>query len=572
MKWTRTFFLLVILSFPGLKALGQGQRYDVPTPVISWKGRPESIIKEYNSTLETWAKKTCTPSVRREFQDLYKKYRAAGFYIPTLDKKDIDSKTIEKNLPLIKQKLEWIQSLKKNLESSESLPDFRPLSQKITKRINELLEFKKSHALEKNNRKKKKILKASREGLKAFQKEFAEFTSAIPFLLSFQFPVDHFSNRFHYEKFKGQDDTSSANDVFFKRQVFEDGALDPDHTRSDLYLRTTLDTIAIQLKQPGDFLSEDVRFDLEWVLGMIKSNLARGMKTQRKRISEWEERTKNELAFYQDLISEKGRKNSERLVANKAKATSKLREFVYRKHAATYDFFSKQPELIQALFVFDQILLNEVGLANSENYRDRRDIAQIVINRRYHTRYSAIENDESLYSYLKEHTNLKKGQITANKWLNVMFKEEQFSFTLYFIPAVQMVFCPDFYKTAKVSREKNLGLALDVLKKPNASFKALRYFSRFSMVGKIDMGQMWDGYVPLPPSPGRSLKLSSRLKEALDKSLYRYLYHFIGSDGEKYHVIEIGKNSYVVQGLQSKPKFFNYRSPHHFTYFEPKAE
>lgn len=569
MRWIR--FLCVgcaILAFTLPHVHLHARSYAVPKTVIPWKGEARTHIERYTQLLKAWTETSCPPKVRREFQELYKRYRAAGFYIPVADG-EVQTETVRDHLPRIEKKLKWIQSLQKNLRKKD-LPRFTRISSPLRQRVNELLDYKKDYQLATSKKKKSKIARRSAKALKSLHKEFMDFTDEIPFLLSFEFPVDHLANRMAYERLKAEGNEKAAAEVFFRRQIYEDGALDPDHSRSDLYLRTTLDTIAQNLNQKVEFLAEEPRFDLEWALGLIEENLGRGKRVQLNRLAEWEARTRNELGFYRELISEDGRGKSEKLLATKAKATAELRDFVYRKHTKTYEFFSQQPELHQALFVFDQILLNEIGLAESSNYRDRRDVSQIIINRRYNTLYSKLAKEESLYTYLRAHTRLTDGDINLAKWLNVMFKEEQFSFTLYFIPAVERVFCPDFYKTARVSRERNLTLALDLLRKPRTDFRALRYFSRFSMVGKVDMGQMWDGYVPLPPEPGRSVRLTARLREALENRLYRYLYNFVGSDGDTYHVLEIGKRSYVVKGLTSQPKLFQYRNPHHFTYFQPK--
>ena len=44
------------------------------------------------------------------------------------------------------------------------------------------------------------------------------------------------------------------------------------------------------------------------------------------------------------------------------------------------------------------------------------------------------------------------------KWLNVLFKEGEFSFTYFFIPSNIGIFCPDFSKKAKILRKENLNI------------------------------------------------------------------------------------------------------------------
>ncbi len=578
-----------------------GQRAKIPATILSPTKPPEEAIEDYLQLLAEWSKQTCQPRAREEFQDLFKRYRTSGFYVPTLGPGVIDARAIAVNLPLLEKKLKWIQKLRANIESlrpsvprqktavSPVWPSAGEISAPLFLRIQELLECKKQLQIEKTTSKKIEIRKKSARALKQLNTEFLAFARKIPFLLSFQFPVDHLKNRLDYERLKKQKNATKANQIFFKRQIFEDGALDPDHSASDIYVRTTLDTIGIELGRSAEFLDEAPRYDLEWVLGLIKKNLDRGPEAQIARLKEWEGRIEDELIFYRGLLasgSGSNRNNSTNkknigrgssdnkvvasvsVIATKAKATADLRDFVFRKQAATYEFFAKQSELTQAFFAFDQILLNEVGVADDANYRDRRDVGQVIINRRYHSYYSDLDRTDPLRGYIKRITSLKEGEVKNHRWLNVMFKEDEFSFTLFLMPAVENVFCPDLSKIAADTRRKNLWLVLDLLNKPNRNFRALRYFSRFSMIGKIDMAQMWDGFIPVPQQPGRPLTLSARIKAALQNSLYRYLYRFTGQNGQKYHVVEIDKRSYVVSSLSANADVYSYRNPHQFKFFE----
>ncbi len=610
----RQLFVVTVVFiglFMGVFSHAQGVSSKIPAPILALPQMPEKAITDYVQLLTEFSKQNCPRRVREEFQDLFKRYRMSGFYVPAIEPGVIDARAIAANLPLLEKKLKWIQKLRANIESLRpsvppqknkthfSWPAAAEISTPLLVRIQELLEYKKEFQVEKKSSKKSEIRKKSARALMQLRNEFQAFAQKIPFLLSFQFPIDHLKNRLEYEKFRKQKNVTKANRVFFKRQIFEDGALDPDHSASDIYIRTTLDTIGIELGRPAEFLDEAPRYDLEWVLGLIKKNINRGPEAQIARMKEWEERIESELTFYRGLLASgagnkptiasgsgskqvdangplrasgkaKDKKGSAVLsaIATKAKATADLRDFVYRKQAATYEFFSKQSELTQVFFAFDQVLLNEVGAADEANYRDRRDVGQVVINRRYHSEYSDLDKTDPLRGYLKRVTSLKETEIKEHRWLNVMLKEDEFSFTLFLMPAVENVFCPDLSKIAADTRQKNLWLALDLLKKPNREFRALRYFSRFSMIGKIDMAQMWDGFIPIPQQPGRPLTLSAQIRNALQNSLYRYLYRFTGQDGQKYHVVEIDKRSYVVSNLSGNADVYSYRNPHQFKFFE----
>ena len=55
---------------------------------------------------------------------------------------------------------------------------------------------------------------------------------------------------------------------------------------------------------------------------------------------------------------------------------------------------------------------------------------------------------------------------------------------------------------AQSIRDTALNIGLDLLKRKDIGTKAVRYFSRASMLGSIDMTDFWKGFTPLGEKPG----------------------------------------------------------------------
>ena len=63
------------------------------------------------------------------------------------------------------------------------------------------------------------------------------------------------------------------------------------------------------------------------------------------------------------------------------------------------------------------------------------------------------------------------------------------------------------------------------------------------------------------------------LKKLYERKKYRFLYDFHNAEGQEFHVLEIKGNGVMGGEVYTydpvKKVFFNYRSPHLFTYFAP---
>src|SRR5690606_749716 len=260
--------------------------------------------------------------------------------------------------------------------------------------------------------------------------------------------------------------------TFLYRKLLEDGAYNKNRTGSDIYLRTTIDTLHFELKQHGFYLSEDARYDLDFVLGRIESELSRGKDRILERLSEWEERTRRTVDFYKSLTlpenqvpsidSDKSSTPNRQLILEYNKATNYLKEFVYKKQAEVYKYWLNQPELTRAVFVIETILLNEVGGVDGDDALERMDVARVVLNRLDKPKYLEIGKNEFIYPYLKNVTT--DFHLKNETWLNALFKQGEFSFTYYYMSGVAKIFCPDMAPGAKRLRKKNIEIAFQVLK------------------------------------------------------------------------------------------------------------
>src|SRR5690606_856215 len=274
--------------------------------------------------------------------------------------------------------------------------------------------------------------------------------------------------------------------TFLYRKLLEDGAYNKNRTGSDIYLRTTIDTLHFELKQHGFYLSEDARYDLDFVLGRIESELSRGKARLLERLSEWEERTRRTVDFYKSLTlpenqvpaiaGDKSSTPNRHLIREHNRATNRLKEFVYKKQAEVYKYWLNQPELTRSIFVIETILLNEVGSVDGDDALERMDVARVVLNRLDKPKYLSIGKKEFVYPYIKAITS--EFHLQNERWLNALFKQGEFSFTYYYMSGVSKIFCPDMAPAARKLRAKNIEIALQVLKEGDSSFRATRYFSR----------------------------------------------------------------------------------------------
>jgi hypothetical protein len=215
----------------------------------------------------------------------------------------------------------------------------------------------------------------------------------------------------------------------------------------------------------------------------------------------------------------------------------------------------------------ETILFNEVGDVDGDLALERKDVLQVVINRKRIPFYNKLDPKDGLYSFLQP--NLKDEEIQKEGWLNVLFKTGEFSFTYYFIDASSKIYCPDMSPKGKKLRKENAQLAIEKIKKPNNEFQATRYFSRASMQGRIDMTLLWEDFIAYPERPGKLIdkKISDELKKKYQAQNYLYQNTFLADSDLTYDNVEIDQVVYTILRKEKNPEFYSYRNPHFFKYF-----
>ena len=94
------------------------------------------------------------------------------------------------------------------------------------------------------------------------------------------------------------------------------------------------------------------------------------------------------------------------------------------------------------------------------------------------------------------------------------FKKGEFSFTYHYIPELT-VFLPRYVEKVLKRLEDSGDSGSSCLSSPSKlEVLPVRYFSRVSMLGRIDMSDLWGEFQALPEEPGVKI---SRL-EAMGKS------------------------------------------------------
>ncbi len=541
---------------------------------VKWEGKISDHASSYQKALKKFNSKICVPKAESIFEQYLRDYRGQGYWIPELNE-DVDVESIKALLPQMEKKLAWIKNQKEQVKK-KPFPK-NAVTANAKKILKELLDLKKTE-LNTDEEKKVASRKASLKLLSRLLKTYEKLVTDVSFLSSFQYPVDHLKNRKVHDGFRDKEDLESvkiANYTFLYRKLLEDGAYNKDHTGSDIYLRTTLDTLHFELNSHGFYLTEDARYDLDFVLSKIESELSKGKDRIIERLTEWEQRTGRTLDFYRSLTlpenqvpsiaGDKSSTANRQLIREHNKATNRLKEFVYSKQAEVYNYWLNQPELPRAIFVLETILLNEVGGVDGDEALERMDVARVVMNRLDKPKYLSIGNKEFIYPYLKKVTS--DFHIKNERWLNALFKQGEFSFTYYYMSGVAKIFCPDMSPNAKKLRKKNVEIALQVLKEENTSFQTTRYFSRASMIGRIHMDSIWEDYIPYPERPGLLAEGQERLLSAFNKGEYTYLYSFKDPAFELYQVVEINGRNYALGEKNGIKLFFGHRNPHYFKYF-----
>ncbi len=526
----------------------------------------EKTIAQYLDLSREYGQLLCEKNTELNYNQLLTKFRGRGFYLPELQN-EADLETIRELLPEFDKKLAWLDSEIRELKKIKNLPTSSYFT-KIENKLKEALILKKTISF---NVKKEELSRASVQSKKAQEEIFnlyKEILNKLSFLTHYRFPIDHLKNRKVHDDFKNSSDKSSeraSNYSFMFRKLVEDGAYNPDHTGSDMFLRTTMDTLYFELQNPGIVIHENTRTDLKWVISKWKKELERGKKLLVERLKEWHERVTRQKHFYQTLLLPENRETLVSLVNEHNQATHELKNFVFERQSKAYSFWLKQSEIMRKLFVLETILYNEVGDVDAPYSLDRMDVSKIVMNRSNLAFYQSLDPKQDLYKFLlKKHGEYKLNRET---WLNMLFRIGEFSFTYYYIPGVVKIFCQDKSPKGKKLQLENLEIALMALETKQNNFKATRYFSRASMLGRINMALVWDDFLPYPERAGVLEKNQEQLLKLHKSGSSDFLYAFDDPANKKYQVLEIEGKIYSATVDELNPIFYSYRNPHNFIYF-----
>lgn len=535
--------------------------------LISSKFSDYRIQKEYLKIHKQFSNAVCKGS-DRTYDSLYKKFRGEGYFVPVQGKTKLDKEAISKNLPLLEDKIVFINRAIKRLKTFRSFKIQQRHIRKLEKSFKNLQKVKSDYYQSARN--KEEILIDGSEKLKHFKKVFLETQNLFFFLMPYRFPVDHLQMRKDYDYYKTVNTTSGQkrkNDIFFRRKIFEDGSQDPKTRASDTFIRTLINSLGLRLQNEGQIISENFRYDFEYLLKVFKKVGKRRPKYYLVRLQEWENRTSQTLRFYRQILSSKNSTSTKEAILRKSEAQFRLKNFTLEKQAEVYEFWENQTELMRSIFALETILFNEVGDIDGKEALERGDVSQVVLNRVQIPFYRSLTESDSIYEYLIRR-KLSQNIIRERIWLNALFKEGEFSFTYFFISASKNIYCPDMSKRGRYLRKKNVEIVINQLRNPKYDFKGVRYFSRASMVGRIDMSSIWSKYQRINERPGRKLGKMRKFVRLFENDKYDYLYEFKDPKDVEFLVLKFGEKVYVK--TKRGNKFFSYRNPHYFTYFFPK--
>ena len=537
----------------------------------------QGILTEYLKIQKEFSEISCKHGIEESYNDLDTQYRGDGNFIPVLLDQKVDQKVIKSNLALMKEKITWIRAEAAELKQTADLSVIFETLKRLENEVVLLQEAKKDYFFAKNKKDKDSVMEKSEKQFAQMMKEVETLRGQAAFLLSFKFPLNHLDLRAEYDKYKvlsTKEARAKANAVYFYRKIVQDGSYDDKLTRNDSVVRAAFDTLYLSLykEKNRSFLSENERSDFKYVINSFRNMLELGKANLLSRYDEWAQRSERSLQFYQNLAEGKKIKDIEtntlvdvsKMLEEKARALYNLKEFVLKKESDAYEYWSKKSELFQYLYTLETILYSEVGRLDAPDALERRDVAQVVINRFTNSFYSELSEKDGLYDYVSARAKVKE-----NKWLNVLFKDGEFSFTYFYIPGNLHIYCPDMSKVGQYLRRENVRIALELLNRPRTNFPALRYFSRMSMYGRIEMDSLWEDYKAMPEVPGKPVKNHKKLATLFRQDRYKYLYDFQAEDKKKtYLVVEMQGKTYVVDYNNPKQIYY-YRSPHQFRYFAP---
>jgi hypothetical protein len=525
---------------------------------LSFGGEDSS---SYQKKLIEFKHLICPIGTNETFDRLFKLYRGDGQFVPLLLDGSLDEKTIEASLPIYLEKEKW---LNEQIEKLQALKKANMLYRKLQQLQHQFFSLIKGQKTLKQN----KDIPRNPEPIKMFAKfkiDFNEFIISATHIRSFHYPVNHYELRKEYDVFKNKNDIVSANKIYLFRKIVEDGAQGKDGSMLDLYHRANIDNIHWQFLKSNE-LDEKLIYDLNDFFQSSKRSLSRSVDWHLERFFEWKNRNKKNIAFYNTLLSDE--KIPDELLKSRSKALNDLQSFSMEKMAQTYEFWAEQNIELQKMFVLETILFNEVGNTDLPHNLEKKDVARVVCKREETKKYYSLSDSDPIYKALGEGA---RKMAKSRGWLNVLFKYGEFSFTHFFMSGNKFIYCSDVSYVGKKLHDDVLKIIKDDPCLNLEDFKALRYFSRAAMIGRIDMEELWtEGYVAQSPAAGPPLtkKKQNQLKK---QTLYK-ITEISTISGQTYtlytHITNNDLENYLYHPITKQ--FHYYRNPHFFRYFGPR--
>lgn len=544
----------------------------------SFKGmtiaQQNDLVQAYWGSFNKFKDKMCDPTDKATFDKLFKEYKGAGYYIPLYKERVVKASIVE-ILPMLEGKITWLKKQISQLEKLKELPVLSSQIQDLHSIIEENTKLR--YQVDIGVKSEEAIRLAAKEQILQFKKKFTVFLSSIFYLKNYTFPVDHHFNRLTYDRLASQDVPNAPAgtvppivvqklSLYLKRKFLEDGAMDPDLTRTDLFVRTTLDTFTLAIEKLDIYFTSEIIRDWDWIARSIQGAQTRGLAQQKLRLGEWLGRTVATKKYYEGLLNQE-QFNETKILSELAVAADNLRNFVELKLANVYSYWLNQPDALKNLFVLETILMHEVGGTDLIGDQRKR-VTEVVLNRVNNKEYHFLRSTDPWEKLLGKKLRDKK-----HWWLNVMYRRGEFSFMHFFMQSAYKVFCPEVTPAVNRLRESNLKIAIDVLKtyeRNGVDTNVYRYFSRVSMLGRIDMTSVWSPPFELvEEAPGSRVETveENKLLQLWGQGHWKYLYSF-KVDVNTYRVFELeGKLWTTLWDKTTPTQFYHYLDRDYFKFF-----
>ncbi len=514
---------------------------------------PNSFNKDqYYRYLGSLSALTCSPNDLQKYNKLKEEFRDTGFYVPYRTGL-VDKEALRRNQNLLKEKITWInklsQRLSRNLKKEDITFTLESMQNSIDKNLE--LKYKKEIKFQYGV----KLVNSAKNSIDNIKKSFYELEDKLFYLFGFSYPVNHLQNRAVYEDFKAKKDYLNKNISFVRRKILEDG-VSTGRGRDTLF-RTSLDTIRLKLNKTFVFLDDDLRYDLEWLIGQLKKKKKYSNKRQYlSGIKKWRIKSQEQFDFYNKLIFSPHKKEKK----DKSFSVEKFKDFVYGQEGKVYSYLATLPDIYRKAYLLETMLYNEVGSLDPDGI-DKYDVLKTFFNRTITSPFNNLSSNDSIYKHIKGLNTSKY------PWSNTLFRTGEYSFTYHYISSVKNIFCPPMSDWSNALRDKNLKISVDFINSHNADRdkqKPFYYFSRVSMLGRINMAEIWHkNNDSLSTIVGKKI-YNAALSEKIKNENFRYLFKFKQS-GSEYMAIDIQKENYVVE-LVSK-QIYSFRDPNIFKFF-----